>query len=370
MTRNTILFGVTTAILVLGGLPWIRVYLGYLSVLGFGFILISMWKSDGRLVFPRGTNIFSVFIIIQLIGLWWASDVNKSLDFIFLLASGFLIWIFSYNLSEKYNTIFLYSFWISGVLFSIIFILRFFLNLSEDLEPWSLYGKFSRTGDHYMIGNYWGIIMVSILAGLHPEDRKPLFSRKLYIPILLLGLVVLILAGSRSAFLSVLVGTFAVFWRKDSFKFDLLGWVSVFIAFWGLVINSLSRSVLFARPYYLQVWEGFIKYPFGVGLGNFGKISSEFCIDECITDYSTHTMNFILEIISGTGILGIPFAFLLGIFMAKVISSKNNLWKAVFLATAANFMFIASYNIPSIFWVWMVVWAKFLQIKNVDTRSQ
>jgi hypothetical protein len=201
---------------------------------------------------------------------------------------------------------------------------------------------------HYHVGDLWAFALVALI-GIGWNKFK--LNNWLMIG---LGSVFLVISNSRSALLSLALGLGYLFEKQINpsktkntikiFFFALLAGIFVF--------SSVGKTTLFDRPYFLQSIESFAKYPLGIGIGNFDRVS-EVLQSENITNTSIYTHNIFLEALSGVGIFAVIFLVLLTYLVWDILKykGKGSVWGAFIVAMLTNFMFDTTYAIPGLVWI-------------------
>jgi len=147
---------------------------------------------------------------------------------------------------------------------------------------------------------------------------------------------------SRSSYVALAVGVYYLLRNHGidlKYRNLLVGFV--LLAAVLFISTGAFKTTLFIRPYYAQSLVGLVHNPLGVGVGNFGFISTD--PENWILRLSAPSQvvsNIVLEMISGIGILGIVFAFwffkvALEIWQKK--EPRSLVYRAIFLGLATNF---------------------------------
>ena len=341
------------AILFIGGLgylPELTVVIG--GILAIFLLLLALLRNK-KLSFPKGFWVYGLFLLFFLASLLWSLDWWKTLSNLALFLSGGVFWVVFFNLKEKSTDSVENIVLVLGIIFGIFALAYKYL----DFAP---FGKiayslvFPATDNHHHIGDFWAITTVIVIHKVFVK-KKYLYSL-LFIP----ASAFLVLSLSKSAYLTLLVGTYFIFYFKGWIqKYQKVFAVFIFLAVFLFLFAGIQKSTLFSRPYFFQAATGVIKHPFGVGYGNFGTISSEcfMCFNNKLASFSSLTHNIVLEVLAGMGILGLSFIFWLYQVSKDVLekTKENNLlFTATFFALLANFFFDFTYVIPSMFWLWFI----------------
>jgi hypothetical protein len=164
---------------------------------------------------------------------------------------------------------------------------------------------------------------------------------------------VIYVSGSRTAVLSLMVGIILLVANKIlTHKQQIFVVVAIFLMTTIFLVFGMTKSVVFSRPYLLQSLLGFSSYPFGVGLGNFEIISSEFSTGW--GTFSTVAHNIFAELLSGIGILSVIFIiWLIKIF--SIIRRLPDINKILVVVLGIQFMFDYVYLIPLFYWLFFVL---------------
>jgi hypothetical protein len=217
---------------------------------------------------------------------------------------------------------------------------------------------------HYHIGDLWAFALVLILG-----KNWGKFDLKTWI-LLDLGFLFLVLSNARSSYLSLIVGFVYFIVKKygvGQFK-KVVPAVFMILITTLFIFSSITKTTIFSRPYFLQSIEGFIKHPFGVGMGNFKQIGLEYYAKTGDTSkFSLYTHNLFLEALSGIGIFSIVFLAFLFLTAKDVLTEKkrNLEWGALIFAILTNFMFDTTYTIPGLIWILFIAIGVF-QSKETD----
>lgn len=322
---------------------------GVVSVL----FLIYSYASKKELSFPKGFLAYNLFLIFFLLSLVWSLDWQKSFLYLVLFVSGGIFWLAFYNLQNELKRSIENIVLVLGILFGI-------LALSYKYFAFAPLGKayfslvFPATVNHHHIGDFWAIVLTLVIYKVFVQKRY-LYSL-FFIP----GIYFLLISLSRAAYLSLGVGAFVIF--------SYQGWLAKYKKYMFLIFFLMAalflfagaqKPTLFSRPYFLQAAVGLLKYPLGVGVGNFGSLSTEAFafFGNKLAAYSFVTHNIVLEVLVGMGILGLSFVYWLYLVFKDLLgkSKENNLvLVASFFTIFANFFFDFTYVIPTMFWLFFL----------------
>jgi hypothetical protein len=164
---------------------------------------------------------------------------------------------------------------------------------------------------------------------------------------------------SRSSYVALAVGVIYLFQRHSlASKYRNIMAGFLVLAAVLFVLTGAFKTTLFIRPYYVQALVGLVHHPLGVGVGNFGFISTDpenWLLG--LSGPSQVVSNIVLEMISGIGILGISFAlwfFRILLVLWMRVEPKSLVYHAVFFVLAANFFFHVTYFVPAMLWLWFM----------------
>src|SRR3990167_10125662 len=310
-------------------------------------VLIRFWKK--KLDIPEGFWIYIFFLAILALSTFWSVNLERTLKYSASFFTGGLFWLIFFNIQDYIRTRFGHLLILLSCLFG-GFLIFHLISGTLDPNPWSIYSWTTPEKTHNHIGDLWAL--VGILVFYRWSLKRPLIDT------IFLGLTVFFLAlsQSRSAYLALAVGIgFMVLkqgWNKTNKSIIITLTILVVTLF---LYSGLTRTTLFSRPYFLVGTLGLITSPFGVGLGNFGEISSRVRASFPWTaNYITSfAHNILLEVSAGIGILGLVFiTWLLRVSNYLFENKENLLFKALFFALLTNFMFDTTYLIPSMVWLW------------------
>lgn len=336
--------------LFVSGMPFLWPWLRFVALTITLVPLLIAFVFKRKIVLPSHFILYLTFLLAFAISLLWSQEISVSLDFFIAFAVGGAMWISSYNfkedLKENLNIIIIAL----GILFTLLYFFHRYLFNSEN--TFNLYSQYS--SNHLLIGDLWAIVLLVILPSL-------IKKLKLWqLPMLAVGLYFLIISLSRSAYLSLFVGTYVLFrnsgWLVPYKKiFYSIGTVLIAI----FLYSAFFKTTLYSRlPYFAEAIFGFFKYPFGVGVGNFQIISQEFYNKVGGPAFLTSSPHdLVLEITSGIGFLTIFFVIWLTKVcydVAKNSSAQSALFAALFFALLANFLFNVTYTIPTMLWLWFM----------------
>ena len=339
-------------LLLAGGLG---LYLQSVRLMGVLFAvaaLVLLLFSRQKLNLPKGFFLFFVFLVLLGANVAWSREKLATLEYLVMFAGGGVIWLLFYNMGEKFKANFERLLLILGIVFGVSLIINWLVFPELPVRPWSLYlpGPTSRMHNH--LGDLWATVVIIVV---HKLLTKP---RWWHWVVSAMGVYFLAISLSRSAYLALAVGIVYLFNQLGlTKKFKRLYIIFLLLVTGLFLYAAFFKSTLLARPYFGQVLWGLFKWPWGVGVGNFGIISSDIHSPwwdwQRVGIISSLTHNIILEILAGMGILGFIFVgWLTHVLMDLFKHSKQTLFSAVFLAITVNFMFDTTYYIPTMLWLW------------------
>lgn len=339
-------------LLFFGGLGVEKVIVQYDGVLVgiLMLILVALWK--GRVKFPKGFLLYILFLLLLGANLIWSKDTKATFEYLVLFTGGGFFWLTFYNLKREFAPYLDKLIVILGVVFAGLFIVNHYFG-AQQVRPWSLYLPYTAYFNHNNIGDFWAVVLT--VVGYQIIKHK----RRWYWLLVALGAYLLFMSQSRAAYVALAAGIIYLSKGKGwAAKYKKILALFIFLAAGLFILVGASKLTLLSRPYFVQAIAGFVHNPFGVGVGNFGIISSD---PENhiwgLSHFSTIAHNIVLEIISGMGILGI-------VFVAWLFRIAENLWeekspkalvyRAIFFALLTNFLFHSTYFIPAMLWLWFM----------------
>lgn len=340
-------------LLFFGGVGYVRSLIvavgGVISVLLLLFALLKKKNFE----FPKGFSVYSLFLILFGVSLIWSLEWQKSFVYLTGFTTGGLLWVSFYNLKRKMRFYLDKVVLLLGLLFSFFALVHKFLGFSP-------FGKVGltlvspSTFNHHHIGDFWVLVLVFVIY-------SALIKKKyIYILFFIPGIYFLLISLSRAAYLSLGVGVFSLFYYKGLIsKYKTYTALIIFSVFALFLFAGTQKTTLFSRPYYLQALIGLVKYPLGVGYGNFGFLSSEClgCFGDRFISYSFLTHNIVLEILVGMGILGTSFIYWfyrVSKSLLDTLNDKSILPASAFFALLTNFLFDVTYVIPTMLWLFFI----------------
>lgn len=332
------------------GLETLTIYL-FGTLVGLVLTLLLIVGKD-RLEFPSGWKTYFLFVILTLASVYWSVDRANTFYHSNLFLAGGLFWIVSYNLGNDFKKYLPYLEIVLGICFAILFIFNAVLQEPNIIKALSLIYPSVETLNHNHIGDYWVVVLLAALGIWIKGKGIPV--RIIPAALFIFSFLVLLISHSRSAYVALFAGFFYLFRGKllKSEKYRKLFVPGFLILLSIFLVTSSFKTTIFSRAYFLQAIFGFFNNPYGVGLGNFSYIS------EAFTQTSDFAHNLLLEVISGIGLLSLPFfiwLFKVGKgLQTKVDGVEALMPKAVSLALFVNFFFNYTYFIPTMLWLWFV----------------
>lgn len=309
---------------------------------------IYLLRNGTRIGFPKYFPLMICFVLILQIYLFFISNKLNPFYYTTTMSMGLIYWLIFFNLKNgdrilkslliRFSLTYS-SFYILSKVFNINLIKLAELIFTQDFPT-----------RHYYFGGFWAITIV-LLVGLYWKE----FKLKQWL-IIGLGIVFVAISNARSGYLSLTLGIGYIIVKKTKgVRLDKKIVIPLISLIVGLfMFSSLGRTTLFSRPYYIQSIESFVKYPLGVGMGNFKQISEMYQLKSLTeTSFSIYAHNIFLETLSGVGIFSVVFLAFLILLVRDILKedSKNIVWGAVIISILTNFMLDASYTIPGFIWI-------------------
>jgi hypothetical protein len=290
------------------------------------------------------------FNVLLLLSSLWSQNILSSYRMILISFSGIIFFIIGQLLKDSllFRKIFIRSILLASAWLALLWAASLYFGWGiETFGPDSLvtYSSYLKTHNH--LGDM--LMTASVILFISS-------------PTLAFPLVVLIMMSlSRSSILGLVVGLgYVVYNRKLTQKYKKLITLGLGLFLIIFSIMSVGKSAIRSRDYYIQSLVGLIRYPIGVGYGDFGRISH---------DNSTHVLNafgyssnahgLVFEWISGIGWFSLLPIFWLGVFAYALGKRSNNssleLYRALWWAMLIPILLDSVYVNPSYWWLWMLV---------------
>lgn len=289
--------------------------------------------------------------IIGISQLFFKDNLNP-FNYFLMFTEGIVLWFIFYNSGSKLAKLTPLIMMVPMAFYSLFYL----INIPLDLNLLSLAGRFFNTAEilgHEQIGNL-SVIVIVYLVGSNLSGKYSLYDLLFYLATFFL----LYLSKSRSGYIALATGLGFLFKDRKSVKLILL--ISILVILFAVIYLSMGRSILLSRVYFVQSILGLLKYPFGVGMGNFNDVSlGYYNAGGVLGSYSDFTHNIFLECLSGAGLLSIPIFYWVYHIFKDIIKNINNtlkksVWTSVFIALTVIFMFDTTYNITGMFLLWFI----------------
>lgn len=351
-----------TVALVLGGLNngYTQLDISYLGLFTSTLCVICLYLHQGKLQFPPQFKLYLFFLAFLLTSFAWTKNPIASYKTFLLFVSGALFWIGFYN--AKYYTKFNLDQYYHRKFHNLVLLLGFvfaglFLNMKlaglAQVNSFSLYKYAASALNHNHLGDLWAVVLLIFFY------RALKSKNYLWLILVPLGLYIMIISQSRSAYIALCAGLYYLAKKQGWIKKYKALFVTTLITFAMLfLIIGSQKSIILSRQYYFQALLGILHEPFGVGLGNFNAVSAN-PINHFLglAKFSSVAHNIILEVLVGIGILGIIFVYWLAkssYDLWNVDSVDGLLTRAIFITLTVNFMFDFTYFIPTMLWLWFM----------------
>jgi len=360
-----------TLLLFISGLGLVAVpVVAFGGVVAIFILVLSLW-SNQPLRLPATFGWYALFLGLFLTSIIWSQDRLQSLELFALYASASLLWLAGFLNQNRLSIILPKLIIFLGIAFAVITLINraFDYRILPQITPRGVIGYNSFYKNHHHLGNWWALVL-SITLSLWLKTRRPN-----YLVLSLVALVVIALSLSRSAVVTAFIGSLLLLDNKAWLhRYRRLFWPLIVLAIVLFLYASAGKTTIVSRVYYIQALIGLVRHPLGVGVGNFGSISTEVGrLYPFLRSFSLVTHNLILEFLIGMGLLGISFV---GWFVKIILditrttTSDHRLVSALTLALAANFFFNSTYLIPAFVWLWfLLLGCSYQEKERLDHRA-
>ncbi len=338
------------ALLFLGGLGVETIIVQYVGILvGILLLVLSIvWRK--KIEFPSGSLLYIIFLALMSLSMTWSKDGQASFEYLTLFLSGGLFWVSFYNLRKEFKGGFGKLVIILGLIFGILFVASSLLGVGS-VNGRSLYLQASMSKNHNHLGDLWAPVLV-VIGYLLIKTQK-----RLYWLLAAIGVYFLAISLSRAAYVALAAGLIYLFAKQGwlvKHKKALKLFMLVFVAL--SIFAGAQKITLLSRPYFGQAIVGFTRNPLGVGMGNFGILSSDPANHLLgMSGFSSIAHNIVLEILTGMGVFGFAFLAWLIVILKEVWSNnkkKDIIYQAIFVSLGVNFLFDTTYFVPAMLWLW------------------
>lgn len=310
--------------------------------------LISAYLiNKGSLKLPKGLGSYLIFLLTTF-WLWLTRREIAGEYFLVLFLTGGAFWVAFFNLKKVLSERFANLILVLGIFFGLMFVWNLLLG-DNPVGGWNLYLYSNVYQNHNHLGDLWALTEIIVL-------RKLIKTRAWYWWVLgLAGAYFLAISLSRSAYVAFFAGAAFLAYRENWLKkYPKLVISALILPVVLFLLVGLFKTTLYSRLYFVQGLLGFFKYPFGVGMGNFGRLSNEILfLDEEAKAALAH--NIVLEVVSGVGVWAIIFIYWLANVLKDTFRRGHVLYSALFVGLSANFFFDTTYYIPSMIWLWYML---------------
>jgi hypothetical protein len=301
---------------------------------------------------PYGWKLYTLGLIVWLTQIIWLGN-DKLYHYWMLFFTGGLWWWVGNSYKQHIRALLPAYILFLGLFFGLFA----FMYLHEVIPiyipgGYGLGYYFTEAQVHHPVGNLMALVVI-VLASQSVQHKRWFIKVGMLIS---LGLIMWSL--SRAAVVSLLIGMLLMFSNLKSKRQVRLLLLGAGIA---ILLMGLFKPIIHTRQYWIQSLISLAYYPLGVGVGNFGKISS----DERVhlfgfEGYSMTPFNIVLEWWSGLGIFSL--IFIIWVFRMSKRLLRHTFWRdegvvsmALLAALSVQFMLSYSYFIPTLLWLWFVL---------------
>jgi O-antigen ligase len=320
---------------------WVNFFLILASVI---FIYESITKNFYNKIKLNWIYFYLIFVFYNILHSFFATDILNSLQSSFFQFRYLLFSLFIFLcISNAKNIEFIIKFWLVLVLsvsFDTIYQYFFLKNIFglPIREATRLSGVF---GKELIVGAFIAYTSVPIIFFYFKKFHNLNFKQKFFYSLIYLFLFTTVaLTGERLSFLIFFVSSIIIFIFNTTFKKFIILSISLIILLTIIYFKSSSFNVRvkdfnnillnFYDSSYGRLWESayllFEKNKiFGVGLKNY-RVDCDNQIDprpQSIPQFcSTHPHNFLLEILSETGLVGFSIFFIFFSYLILYLKKK------------------------------------------------
>lgn len=317
----------------------------------FSAVIFVFWDIVGAspIKKPLGFNLYLASLVVVLVPFFTGGLGPEGNYLLLLFLGGGAFWLVFYNLKKTFSDKLATIIVCLGVIFGLM-LLGYMLMGRVPESPWNLYLFSSIYRNHNHIGDLWALVGIVALYRI-------IKTRKWYWWVLgVAGIFFLAVSFSRSAYVAFFAGAVFLAYRENWLRKYSKLLIPVLVAPILLFVGAgLFKTTLYSRLYFVQGILGVIKYPLGVGLGNFAEVSNEIGSQLFISSKAALAHNIVLEVVVGAGILGIFFVAWLLKVLLDLFKRGDILYCALFVALTANFFFDTTYYIPAMIWLWFML---------------
>lgn len=363
LSRRSLVLGLLGVVWFMAGIIqdwWVFGVAGSILLLGILF--------EKKLILSKGLLWYLVVVFLMGATILWSE--GKELVFknliLFLLGGGWMYLGFSMKHEKKSEEELAWLITILGVGWLMIFLWNEFFVEGVRIGSRGLVWWGTHTKDHHYLGDWWALVVLSQLWLL--KLGKKIKNDKVNLFLILAGIIWIYFSRSRSAILSVVLGVGFLF-GSDLWKEKIYKWV-VGLLVLAFLFLGMTKPTFFNRQYWLQGLVGWWRHPFGLGMGNFGKVSGDIRNHMFgLSSYSSVAHNVLLEFLVGMGVLGLVFWWWFlkyavePFFIGRI---KPSLIDGLVLALGVNFLFNTTYFVAPMWWVFMFLLG--VLEKQLETR--
>jgi hypothetical protein len=329
---------------------------------------------------------YILFLIIFFASFRWTGDKWMSLHYFKLFSAGYFFWFCSYNFKElaKFEKLIIPV----GLFYGILTVFNIVFGDTSNVSSLSLFLYAVPPLHHHHIGDLWAAVLVVLGFKIFSNNKHvPQIRLVIYILLIIFGFYLLFISLSRSAYVSLIGGSvFSLLKLRDNSNylkalrpktklFPAIFYLYIFISVIFFLYAGTQKNTLIAHGgYVIQGTGSFLKNPFGIGVGNFKSTAREINFGPVQFDGSSNSAhNIILEMVSGLGVLSIPFLFWLYSVLKSTLgytsTTKVIISASIFICIFVNFFFDYTYLIPLMLWGWFFILGLFQAQNRISKLS-